>query len=227
MYGSSSAKPFSLMVSRNVKVGQDGYGILDIMLKGLIVLMLMGWSSLVLAIGLQVGDQAPDFVLSNLEGKLHRLSDYEEQMVVLEWVDYDCDYVTRLYQEGRVQTMQQHVHDLGHKWLTIVSGSQGLFWKKNLAQQFTDSRSRAHTLLVDRKGVVGRLYVAPSVPFFVIVDQEGTVRYRGSFDNQPHLMVNTVQGVYEPHALDAFHRILQEEDLIKDTVKLYGCDIDY
>ncbi|HRE89720.1 MAG TPA: redoxin domain-containing protein, partial [Myxococcota bacterium] len=38
----------------------------------------------------EVGKAAPDFALKDLDGKVHKLSDYKGKTVVLEWYNPDC-----------------------------------------------------------------------------------------------------------------------------------------
>lgn len=43
------------------------------------------WASQTFAVDLEIGDVAPDFNLQGSDGKVHKLSDYRGQTVVLAW----------------------------------------------------------------------------------------------------------------------------------------------
>ena len=48
---------------------------------------------------LQIGDPAPDFLLSDLNGRPHRLSDYRGRIVILNFWSADCPWVERVDRE--------------------------------------------------------------------------------------------------------------------------------
>ena len=49
---------------------------------------------------LEVGSKAPDFTLTDSQGKTHTLSDYEGKIVVLEWTNPQCPFVVDHYKQG-------------------------------------------------------------------------------------------------------------------------------
>ena len=55
----------------------------------------------------QVGKEAPDFVLTDTNGKTHHLSDYKGKYVVLEWYQPDCPFVRKHYNSGNMQALQK------------------------------------------------------------------------------------------------------------------------
>ena len=76
------------------------------------------------------GALAPDFTLVDTHGAEHTLSDYRGQVVVLEWLNYDCPYVGKHYGGGTMQRLQTDATDDGVVWLSVVSsapGKQGYF----------------------------------------------------------------------------------------------------
>ena len=78
----------------------------------------------------QVGEMAPNFVLTNTEGNQHALADFEGKYVILEWINFDCPFVKKHYSSGNMQELQQTYKDEGAVWLTICSsapGKQGYF----------------------------------------------------------------------------------------------------
>ena len=50
---------------------------------------------------------APDFTLSDTNGKPVKLSDYRGKYVVLEWTNPECPFVRKHYNSGNMQGMQK------------------------------------------------------------------------------------------------------------------------
>ncbi|HYD83674.1 MAG TPA: redoxin domain-containing protein, partial [Opitutus sp.] len=50
----------------------------------------------------KVGAPAPDFSVTDIQGKAHRLSDYKGKTVVLEWVNPECPIVMKHYGSGNM-----------------------------------------------------------------------------------------------------------------------------
>ena len=76
----------------------------------LISLCLIGWMALAHA-AVKVGQPAPDFQLIGSDGKAHKLSDYADKTVVLEWTNHDCPYVRKHYRSGNMQKLQKQYTD--------------------------------------------------------------------------------------------------------------------
>src|SRR5262245_39397617 len=72
------------------------------------------------------GKPAPDFTLTDITGKTHRLSDYRGKVVVLEWVNSGCPVVQRHYNSGNMQSTQETAAGDGAVWLQICSNRAGV-----------------------------------------------------------------------------------------------------
>src|ERR1041385_2958841 len=73
----------------------------------------------------EVGKPAPDFALSDLDGKEVKLSSFKGKVVVLEWFNPGCPFVQRSHSVGSlVDTAKRHMKD-GVTWLAINSGAAG------------------------------------------------------------------------------------------------------
>src|SRR5471030_2268647 len=73
-----------------------------------------------------VGSAAPDFSLSDSNGKAHALSQYKGKYVVLEWFNPECPFVKKHYGSGNMQKLQQEFTGKNVVWLTIDSSAPGL-----------------------------------------------------------------------------------------------------
>ena len=134
------------------------------------------------------GQAAPDFTLTDSNGKTVSLSDFAGKKVVLEWTNHDCPFVRKHYNSGNMQATQKAVTAKGVVWLSIISsapGKQGYVTGEK-ANELTAERAAAPTnVLLDPKGVVGRLYGATATPQMVIMDEKRMVLYAGAIDDKP------------------------------------------
>jgi cytochrome oxidase Cu insertion factor (SCO1/SenC/PrrC family) len=65
-------------------------------------------ASAAMAIAAQVGQPAPDFTLTDIDGKTHTLSDYKGKTVVLEWMNQECPFVVKHYEKsGNIPATQR------------------------------------------------------------------------------------------------------------------------
>ena len=73
-----------------------------------------------------VGQPAPAFTLTDLDGKSHSLADFKGKTVVLEWVNAECPFVVKHYEKsGNIPATQKAATDDGVIWLQINSAAPG------------------------------------------------------------------------------------------------------
>lgn len=133
-----------------------------------------------------LGQPAPDFELRDLDGKMHKLSDYRGKAVVLEWFNPECPFVNHAHTEGSLATMAAHEQKSGIVWLAINSGGegkQGHGVDKNRAG--VEKFKMGHPVLLDSDGTIGHTYEAKKTPHMYLVDPQGILLYRGAIDNAP------------------------------------------
>ena len=68
-----------------------------------------------------VGKSAPDFTLTDLNGKAVRLADFKGKHVVLEWHNPNCPFVVKHYDSGNMPALQSRYDSKDTVWLTINS----------------------------------------------------------------------------------------------------------
>ena len=161
-------------------------------MKTLTKLLLVGAASLAaLTIGhaatAEVGQAAPDFSLTDINGNKHSLSEFKGKTVVLEWVNPECPFVMKHYdQSGNIPKTQKAATADGVIWLQINSGhpgAQGDF----APAQVMDWQKRNHTASTayfrDQDGKVGKLYDARTTPHMYVINGSGTLVYAGGIDS--------------------------------------------
>jgi hypothetical protein len=75
--------------------------------------------------GPEIGKAAPDFKLTDVDGKTHSLSDFKGKYVVLEWINHGCPFVVKHYDSGNMQALQKESTGKGVVWLSISSSAKG------------------------------------------------------------------------------------------------------
>ncbi len=180
--------------------------------------------------GVENGARAPDFTLPDPDGKMHTLSQYAFNWVVLEWTNYDCPFVRKHYDSGAMQELQKMAVEKGVIWLSINSsapGKQGNFsndvWKKRIAEQ----KVAATAVLLDPDGTVGRQYDAKTTPHLFVINPEGLVMYQGAIDSIRSTDAADIARAV-PYVRQVLEAALAGKDLPQPTrTPPYGCSVKY
>lgn len=161
-------------------------------MKPLTKLVLAGVASLAtLCIGqaatAEVGKAAPDFTLTDINGKQHSLSAFKGKTVVLEWVNQECPFVVKHYDKsGNLPKTQQAAAKDGVVWLQMNSGhpgAQGDFAPDKVADWQKRHGVASTAYFRDHDGKVGKLYDARTTPHLYVIDPAGTLVYAGGIDD--------------------------------------------
>jgi peroxiredoxin len=177
----------------------------------------------------KVGESAPAFTGTSTNGSPVSLADHKGKVVVLEWTNHDCPYVRKHYETGNMQALQREATAQGIVWLTLISsakGEQGWVTPAK-ADELTSTRKAAPTaVLLDEKGMVGRMYGATNTPHMYVVDRTGRLVYAGAIDDRPTSRRADVQGAnnYVRAALGA---VAAGQAVKTPVTRAYGCTVKY
>lgn len=170
----------------------------------------------------QIGQQAPNFTLTNQHGQPVSLSDYKGKIVVLEWVNHKCPFWRRLHTKDseRLKGVAEKYQKKGVVWLGINStAGTGVARNRKIAQKYNID----YPILDDSSGKVGRMYGAKTTPHMFIINREGVLVYSGAIDNDPAgTKKNPVN--YVSKALD---ELLAGEPVSIPKTRPYGCHVQY
>lgn len=140
-------------------------------------------------IGLNVGDRAPDFKLTTLQGEQVRLSDYQGQPVMLNfWATwcgpcrFEMPNMEKLYQEHDVEVLAVN--------LTTTERST------SDVEYFVESFNLNFDILLDKEDEVSDLYKTLAIPTTYMIDSQGIIQ------NKAFSAVNYEQMI---HALNQFN----------------------
>ncbi len=134
----------------------------------------------------EIGQPAPNFTLTDIAGKTHKLSDYKGKVVVLEWHNTKCPFSAAHYESRNMQDAQKAAVADGAIWLAINSshaGSPGNLSSEQTAAWLQKKGAAVTACFRDEDGKVGRLYDAKVTPHMFIVGRDGRLVYNGAIDN--------------------------------------------
>lgn len=185
------------------------------------------WQKMRTASIAEVGRPAPDFVLTDLKGVEHRLSDYisKGRTVVLEWFNPDCPHIKKHHVD--YATMSDLYQAMMEEKVVIFAinsaapGMQGYGVERN--KQAKIEFGMKFPILLDETGEVGRMYRAKTTPQIFIIGMDGTLVYSGAVDDEPELdRIGSIQ-----YARVALEQYLAGRVVSVKKTRPYGCSVKY
>jgi peroxiredoxin len=176
-----------------------------------------------------VGQPAPDFTLTELSGRRLSLHDFKGKRVVLEWFNPRCPFINLAHTKGSLKGMAARVEAQGVVWLAVNSsgeGKQGFGAEENTAGKAKFGLD--HPILLDPTGAVGHAYGATNTPHMFVIDEAGTLVYRGAIDNSPDGEGESPTGGKLVNYVDsALEALAAKRDVSVKETKAYGCSVKY
>lgn len=176
----------------------------------------------------KVGDTAPDFKLTDTDGKEHSLAELTKsgKIVVIQWFNAECPFVKKHY--GDAGNTFNDIHTkYSSKDVVLVAinsnadGMPGSGQKLN-AQYKTDWKIE-YPILLDPTGETGRAYGAKNTPAMYIVGKDGKLAYTGAIDDDT--------GADKPgktnYVTNALDQLLAGETVSTSSTRPYGCSVKY
>lgn len=147
----------------------------------------------------ELGKAVPDFALKDQDGKPVRLHDLRGKIVVLEWINLECPFVQRHYEEGTFKAVAAEYAPKGVAWLAVNS----THWAKSASNRDWHARyALSYPILDDSAGDVGRLIGAKTTPHMFVIDREGRLAYSGAVDDDATGDLGDKRKSYIRQALD-------------------------
>lgn len=167
-----------------------------------------------------------DFKLSEVVSKVeHKLSSYNDGVVVLEWHSPTCSFSSRHAREKTMTKLESMFSTKGVVWFGIDSSKidygfiQYSGWKSGHGIDYP--------ILRDASGKVGRAYDVTVTPYMVIINK-GIVVYQGAIDNDSFGDKPFYQRTnYVEIALKSLTKIGKLPKKFKQFNHAYGCGIKY
>ena len=163
---------------------------------------------------MQINQTVPDFELPDLNGKLHKLSDYGGKIVILNFWSAECPHSERtdvLMLTGLMRWGEKV------RLLPIASNRSE---SAQMVEEAVKTR-RIPTVLLDAEHIVADLYEAVATPHVFVVDREGILRYRGAVDDVRFRQPKSTR-FYLEEAIEAL--LTGGKPALEETLA-YGCAI--
>lgn len=176
-----------------------------------------------------VGEEAPVFELTDLEGKSFSLAAERGKIVVLEWFNPSCPFVKASHTKGSLVDAAKRLQKRGVVYVAINSGAPG---KQGHGVEANASGAKAfgltHPVLLDETGRVGHLYGAARTPHVFVIDAEGRLAYRGAIDNSPDGEgQEPAGGKLVSYLEQAVSELLSGKPVSTPETSPYGCSVKY
>lgn len=183
-----------------------------------------------LAAAIEVGQVAPDFTLTDIDGKKHALSEFRGKTVVIEWNNPDCPIVKKHYDSDNLPKLQREATADGVVWLLVNSGAagqQGADYSAAELKQWMKQHDAAPTAYFrDQDGKVGRLYGAQTTPHMFIVDPKGDLVYQGAIDSISSAKKEDIAKATN-YVRDALAAMKAGKPISPTATRAYGCSVKY
>ncbi len=177
-----------------------------------------------------VGQPAPDFRLTDIDGVAHRLSDYKGKLVVLEWVNPECPIVQKHYVKSHnIPGLQQTYTGQGVVWLSINSaapGKQGDFEPAQVKAWLQRVGATPTAYFRDRDGAVGHLYGAKATPHLFIINRDGMLVYQGGIDSIASADPDDIARATN-YVNAAMADLAAGRPVAQGNTRPYGCSVKY
>ena len=183
------------------------------------------------AIAVETNTDAPDFTLPGLNTKVRDISlkDFRGKIVVLEWLNHGCPFVRKHYDSGNMQALQKKYVERNVIWLSIISsapGNQGYVDTHGALKDKLNNKSAATDILLDTKGMVGRLYGAKTTPHMFIINKDGNIAYQGAIDDKADILQGSIPEA-KNYVSSALEDLMNNKKVTTPSTKSYGCSIKY
>jgi len=125
---------------------------------------------------MHLNQPALDFELPDLHGNLHRLSDHQGRIVVVNFWSAECPHSERTDRSTMACLVQWGVE------VEMLSIAANRSESIQMLEEAVHTR-RLPKVLIDAEHVVADLYEAVTTPHAFVMDREGILRYRGAVDD--------------------------------------------
>jgi peroxiredoxin len=177
-----------------------------------------------------VGKPAPDFTLTDVNGKTVKLADFKGKHVVLEWTNPNCPFVVKHYGSNNMQALQKDKTAKNVVWLAVNSTSkshQDYMAPAALSSKMIGEWKAAPTgLLMDESGTVGKSYQAKTTPHMYVIDPKGTLVFAGGIDDKRSANPADIKSA-KNFVRAALDESMAGKPVSTSTATPYGCSIKY
>ncbi len=176
----------------------------------------------------EIGKSAPDFTAKDIDGKIHKLSDYKGKILVLEEYNLDCPFCYNHFKTGAMQELQGELTSKGVIWLLVNSVSAHNPGYRNPAaakKEWAAQKMKATAWIDDSSGELGKKYGMRTTPHMFVIDKNGILAYQGAIDDRP-----SPQGdprTARNYVREAVQKLMAGQKVDVTQTRPYGCGVKY
>lgn len=160
---------------------------------------------------------APDFELQTLDGETYRLSDFQGQVVVVDFWSAECP-VSREYDAY----FNSFIERYGSENIVLLAIDSNQYQDETVLRTALESRELAFPVLRDDGNEIADTYGAETTPHVFVIDQDGILRFRGHVDDRSWKNKTSTTNYLEP-VVDA---LLGDETPPIEEQPPFGCTIN-
>jgi len=176
-----------------------------------------------------VGKPAPDFTLTDLEGKTVRLADFKGRHVVLEWHNPNCPFVMKHYDSGNMPGLQSKYDAKDTVWLSINSTNtshQDYMSADKLKSYLGAKKASPDAYMLDADGKVGMEYAARTTPHMYVINPAGMLVYAGAIDDKRSTNKDDIK-IAKNYLVAAVDESKAGKPVTLSSTTPYGCSVKY
>lgn len=163
---------------------------------------------------LACGKAAPDFSLPDIFGLTHHLRNFQGRIAILNFWSAECPWSEQTDQE-----LSKQLTEWGEQ-VRLIAIASNANEPVDLLRHFAQERVLS-LLLHDQHQAVADLYGAQTTPHLFVIDQQGILRYQGSYND-----ITFRQRVPTRHYLiEAIEALLAGKSPDPEHTAPYGCTI--
>lgn len=195
----------------------------QVMISALSLVMILSQSAM--AQGLKVGDNAPDFKLKNVDGRMVSMADYKDAKGFI--IVFTCNHCpTSIAYEDRLNALDAKYKLLGFPVIAINPNDPVAEPRDSFDEMVKRAREKSFSFpyLFDDGQKVYPVYGATRTPHVFILQRVGNsqkVRYIGAIDNN----FRNPNDVTERYVEDAVNALLAGKPVKTPTTVAVGCTI--
>lgn len=175
--------------------------------------------------GYEVGDEAADFKLKNIDGKMVSLSDFKTAKgFIIVFTCNHCPYAKKY--EDRIIELDKKYKDQGYPVIAINPNDPNVQPEDSYKQMIDRAKQKGFTFpyLVDEGQKIYPQYGATKTPHVFVLQKENgknIVKYIGAIDNN----YDNPNDVTEYYAQDAVNALIKGEPVKMTKTVAIGCTI--
>jgi thiol-disulfide isomerase/thioredoxin len=192
-------------------------------MKKALTIALMFLAVAALADELAIGAKAPAFSLANaVDGKTYAFKPGDGKIAVVFFTCNQCPYAKAF--EPRLIEIAKQYASKGVTFYAIDSNDEARYAEESLANMKDRAVTKGYPYpyLKDNDSSIAHAYGARVTPHVYVIDQKGTLRYRGYVDDSARPEERTKTGLTD--ALDA---LLANKTVASTETRAFGCTIKW